>query len=783
MLQTETSFPELPPVTESPALPSALPKLSCAAVGFFLLAVVVFASIILAGQMIAWTAEQFAILSASMGGAAWTGEIWFVIQAAGVILLAAIYFFLSHNPLRDVYRGWLMAALVGLPGLVLRFVDPNLDQIGAIIQIVLLLLPGLVIVFLRRKTLTFNGRTALNALALAPWVMWPFLIAGAAGSPADLLLALLAGLSLGLLAASLAASSGNFWLDGLGLGTLLLILGTSFGYDGSQLLLMIVLPSFGFVAAALMPSLPGMALGIGLAAAIPLSFVDPTELAIALGDLWNWAMMASVGAMTLALLAGLLWGAWRLWKNRPRTPIIPLALLVVGWSGSLVAYLVAGQPGFYGDRLFVILKDQADVSQAVGMPDRNQRLAYVYETLTAHANTTQSGLRARLDTFHIGYQPYYLVNALEVDGGTLTRLLLAFSPEVDRVIASPHLRPLPVAGAMAVGSAAEPLEKIGWNIQMIGADRVWHEFGVTGEGIVVGQSDTGGESTHPALSDSYRGATDGNDYNWFDPWTNTSAPFDAIGHGTHTLGTILGQGGIGVAPGAQWFACVNLGRNLGNPAFYLDCMQFMLAPFPQGGDPFTDGDPTRAAHVMNNSWGCPPIEGCDPNALKAGAEALRAAGIFVVVSVGNDGPNCETANFPLALYDSVFSVGAVNRWGDMADFSSRGPVTADGSERVKPDISAPGVDIFSSYPGGKYESASGTSMAGPHLVGVVALMWSANPALIGDIDRTEQILIDTAQPYRGSTDLGCFTGGSSPNNAYGFGVVDAYAAVKAALGK
>jgi hypothetical protein len=142
---------------------------------------------------------------------------------------------------------------------------------------------------------------------------------------------------------------------------------------------------------------------------------------------------------------------------------------------------------------------------------------------------------------------------------------------------------------------------------------------------------------------------------------------------------------------------VNLDRNLANPALYLDCMQFMLAPFPLGGDPFLDGDPAKAAHVMNNSWGCPSIEGCDPNALLYATDNLRYAGIFVVVSTGNDGPSCETVASPLSLYESVFSVGAVDQFGNMADFSSRGPVIADGSGRIKPDIVAPGVEILSSF--------------------------------------------------------------------------------------
>jgi subtilisin family serine protease len=373
---------------------------------------------------------------------------------------------------------------------------------------------------------------------------------------------------------------------------------------------------------------------------------------------------------------------------------------------------------------------------------------------------------------------------MEVRGGTLIRLYLLTRPEVDRVIPSPRLRPAQTVEAMALNNMfAEPAPSgVQWNVSMIGADKVWDEFGVRGEGIVIGQSDSGVDATHPDLKDSYRGKTEGDDYNWFDPWYGGTLPYDDNGHGTHTLGTVLGQNGIGVAPAATWFACMNLNRNLANPALYLDCMQFMLAPFPHGGDPFVDGDPTRAADVLNNSWGCPEIEGCDPQALLYAADHLRDAGIFVVVSTGNDGPSCSTVNAPLSLYDSVFSVGAIDRNGNVTEFSSRGPVTADGSNRMKPDIVAPGRDIFSALPGGSYGSLEGTSMAGPHLVGVVALLWSADPSLIGDIDRTEQLIIDTAQPYTGNTSIGCFEG-NIPNAAYGYGVVDVYAAVKEALGK
>ena len=320
-----------------------------------------------------------------------------------------------------------------------------------------------------------------------------------------------------------------------------------------------------------------------------------------------------------------------------------------------------------------------------------------------------------------------------------------------------------------------------WGLTRIGADRVWSELGVRGEGIVVGQSDTGAQWDHPELRDTYRGRDGAHDYNWFDPWHHTTAPTDIGGHGTHTLGTILGQS-VGVAPGAEWYGCVNLARNLANPALYADCMQFMLAPFPLGGDPLSDGDPARGAHVINNSWGCPDLEGCDPNALVDAVRALRAAGVFVVTSAGNDGDACGSIAHPISLYDESFSVGAIDSTGRIASFSSRGPVTVDGSSRVKPDIMAPGVGVLSAYPGSTYSSAGGTSMAGPHIVGVVALMWSANPDLIGDIDRTEQILIETAQEYDYARHgyPTCGESGATPNNAVGYGLVDAYAAVRGA---
>lgn len=186
------------------------------------------------------------------------------------------------------------------------------------------------------------------------------------------------------------------------------------------------------------------------------------------------------------------------------------------------------------------------------------------------------------------------------------------------------------------------------------------------------------------------------------------------------------------------------------------------------------------ANVLNNSWGCPPVEGCDPGVFLPAVRALNAAGVFVVASAGNDGPFCESVKDPLAIYDGVLSVGATNSLGDLTSFSSRGPVTVDGSNRVKPEIIAPGDMVLSSFPNSTYTTLPGTSMAGPHAVGVVALMWSANPRLIGDIPRTFELLEETAQPYQGSLP-NCAGAGSTPSTAVGNGILDAYGAVQAAL--
>jgi hypothetical protein len=446
--------------------------------------------------------------------------------------------------------------------------------------------------------------------------------------------------------------------------------------------------------------------------------------------------------------------------GRPgRRWLAAVTVAVVAATG-LVGYASVGSPGLHGDRLFVVMRTQADLSNLSGIADPDARRTEAYRRLVDTANRTQAGLRHDLARLHLSYTPYYLVNGIEVDGGPAARVWLSGRSDVDRVLLSPHLRPVPGRGAPIAADAPAP-NGPQWNIRMIGADQVW-ATGDVGQGIVIGTSDTGVDATVPALAGSFRGGDD----SWYDPWNGTRTPTDHNGHGTHTIATAVGRGGVGVAPGAQWIGCVNLDRDLGNPPDYLACLQFMLAPFWHGGNPLRDGNPSRGADVLTNSWGCPGEEGCDRGSLLPAIDALTAAGIFVVASAGNTGPRCGSITDPPAPYGGTFTVGAVDSTGTVADFSSRGPV----SGAVKPDLLAPGAAVVSAVPGGGYATLSGTSMASPHVAGVVALMWAANPRLIGDVAGTARILRQTAS---GATGDGC--GGHA-------GIVDAYAAVRSATG-
>jgi serine protease AprX len=465
----------------------------------------------------------------------------------------------------------------------------------------------------------------------------------------------------------------------------------------------------------------------------------------------------------------------------PETPKISPILLTELSTGEKMAFLV-------------ILTETADLSHVAALPSKEAKGRAVYDALRAVAQRTQAPLRAELDRLGVEYRPYYIVNMLSVLGGSDVARALAARSDVARIEANPAVRVAPPVVEQSQATVPVAAAGIEWGVQRIRADDVW-ALGHTGAGITVAGQDTGYDWDHPALEAQYRGwdgSVASHDYNWhdaiheddpnnpFNPPGNpcgfdSPVPCDDDGHGTHTMGTIVGDDDagnqIGVAPGARWIGCRNMEQGWGTPASYAECFEFFVAPYPIGGDPFADGDPSRAPHVVNNSWSCPVSEGCGITSLRTVVENVRAAGIVVVVSAGNSGSSCYTIGTPPALHDAAFTIGATDSSDVIAGFSSRGPVSADGSNRPKPDVSAPGVSVRSSVPGGAYGVKSGTSMAAPHVAGLVALLWSAIPHLIGDVDATERLIQDTARPRISTT---CGDDGH-PNNVYGWGIVDALA--------
>ncbi len=328
---------------------------------------------------------------------------------------------------------------------------------------------------------------------------------------------------------------------------------------------------------------------------------------------------------------------------------------------------------------------------------------------------------------------------------------------------------------------------------------VW-QLGYTGQGVVIGGQDTGYDWDHPALINQYRGwdsSSADHTTSWHDAIhvANSVCPGDSpepcddfgSSHGTHTMGTMVGNdltptavgwpgtatNATGVAPGAQWIGCRNMNNGSGTPASYTECYEWFVAPYPPGGNPMTDGDPGLAPHVINNSWGCPPAEGCSPGILEAVVNNVRAAGIVTVHSAGNSGSGCGSVDDPAGTYPASFTVGATDSLDNIASFSSRGPSAFDGG--LKPDVSAPGINIRSTIRGGFYGISSGTSMAAPHVAGLVALLISANPSLAGDVAAIEAILQETAVPRTTSQNCGSDTATSVPNNVYGYGRIDALA--------
>jgi subtilisin family serine protease len=445
---------------------------------------------------------------------------------------------------------------------------------------------------------------------------------------------------------------------------------------------------------------------------------------------------------------------------------------------------------------FVLLKTQAKTASARQKKTKNEKAAHVYRLLKETANNSQSDLLQLIKQHTDVYKPYFMVNGIWVRSAADLMETLAKRNDVWRIAPNPIIENNLGKPANVVTDLRSP-NAIEWGVRMINADFLWANS-IKGAGVVVGGQDTGYEWYHPAIKTQYRGDSSDHNYHWHDAihgqlsadslnacGYDVKYPCDDGSHGTHTMGTIVGDDGlgnqIGVAPEADWIGCRNMENGYGTPTTYIECFEWFLAPTDTNN---LQANPSLAPHVIANSWGCPPSEGCNPSnfyMMQLAIENLKNAGTFIAVSAGNDGwSGCNSIRNPAAIFEASFSVGASDVLDTLANFSSRGYVSIDSSFRMKPNVTAPGVNIRSCVPGNAYANYSGTSMAGPHVTGAVALLISAQPSLAGQVDSLENLLeqtADTIYTYRsdtcGTTDHSVF-----PNNMVGYGRINLYKALQ-----
>jgi bacillopeptidase F len=442
----------------------------------------------------------------------------------------------------------------------------------------------------------------------------------------------------------------------------------------------------------------------------------------------------------------------------------------------------------------VIMSDQANIknlntslkAERAPMKVRHQRVLSALQTAASRSQgDIVNYLEAKKGEGSVkGYTRYWIMNLIVVQSTKEELERIAARSDVEIVEENFRVSLIQPVGDRSK-SVEIPTKGIGVTpgLRAINAPRVWYELGITGLGRLLGNIDTGVDGTHPALTSRWRGRH----APWQECWRDAvgfgdTIPHDYYGHGTHVMGTLCGLGvltgdTIGVAWGAEWIADNAINQNTG-PEFDNDILDaFQWVADPDGNPSTTDDMPD----VVQNSWGIDHrfsgYVDCDYR-WQTVIDNCEAAGVVVTFSAGNEGPSAQTLRSPANICNTPttnFSIGAVDatHYGfpyPIADFSSRGPSDCDGTTK-KPEVVAPGVQVYSSVPGGTYEQYGwdGTSMAGPHVAGVVALMRQANPDL--DVDSIKQILMNTA------VDLGTH----GEDNAFGWGIIDAYAAVSAVL--
>jgi subtilisin family serine protease len=400
--------------------------------------------------------------------------------------------------------------------------------------------------------------------------------------------------------------------------------------------------------------------------------------------------------------------------------------------------------------VIVQLRQQAKLPPGKNI-GRAEQASGVVEALKVTAEKTQGAVKNLLETKKSqgrvqSYIPFWIFNGFSVTATADVIQELAAHPDV--------LSITPDQVDIVPASAPSALSNPEANISLINAPALWSK-GYTGQGVVVASMDSGVSLSHATLATRWRGGSN----SWYDPYGQHSTPADVSGHGTWTMGVMVGGdedgSSIGVAPGAQWIA-VKIFNDAGasTATAIHQGYQWLLDP---------DGNPSTsdAPQVVNNSWTF-AAPGCNLD-FEPDLQALRAAGILPVFAAGNGGPGTGTSYSP-ANNPSAFAVGAINNSSVIYGLSSRGPTTCGGSTGVFPELVAPGVNIYTTDLVGFYTTASGTSLAAPHVTGGLALLLSAFPTLT--VSQQESTLLSSA------VDLGT----AGPDDVYGYGRLDLLAA-------
>ncbi len=420
----------------------------------------------------------------------------------------------------------------------------------------------------------------------------------------------------------------------------------------------------------------------------------------------------------------------------------------------LLEALETAEPGDYFE--IIVYTDEAESPTVPDFPgDKLAMRIAVADNLKEQGTLALSSIANQLELEKLkgdvtSIRTLWIVNAVQATANKEAIDELSSHPDV-RLIALDQKIQFLEPNELSITQA--PIS-VTWGVDKIRSTYAWHGLGVSGQGVTVAIMDTGVDWLHPDLFNNYRGNPGNNDIihmgNWFDAVDSAIAPIDPNGHGTHVAGTAVGENGIGVAPGAEWIAVRVLdSEGYGKIGDIHAGFQWLLAP---------DGDPKKSPDLVNNSWS----GSSQMIDFVTDIAALQSAGIIPIFAVGNRGPNEGSVGAP-ASYQGTMAVGASDDDDLVAWFSSRGP--SPHTTDPKPTVVAPGTNILSSLPDGKYGVSLGTSMATPHVVGVYALLLSANPAL-SEIEATA-IVTRTASPI----DL------DRPNHISGWGRVDAYAAL------